>query len=50
MQTPEGKPIALFSELLDALLWRRPISADYYGDFVRIVSGQLAAGDNSFIA
>ena len=27
-----------------------PISADYYGDFVRIVSQRLAAGDNSFIA
>ena len=27
-----------------------PISADYYGDFVRIVSKRLADGDPSFIA
>ena len=50
VQTPEGKPIALLANYSMHYFGAEPISADYYGDFVRIVSQRLAAGDNSFIA
>jgi hypothetical protein len=50
VQTPEGKPIALLANYSMHYFGAEPISADYYGDFVRLVSQQLAPGDDSFIA
>jgi hypothetical protein len=50
VQTPDGKPIALLANYSMHYFGAEPISADYYGDFVRIVSQRLAVGDNSFIA
>jgi len=50
VQTPEGQPIALLANYSMHYFGAEPISADYYGDFVRIVSQRLAAGDDSFIA
>ncbi|MHB8969945.1 MAG: LamG-like jellyroll fold domain-containing protein [Pirellulaceae bacterium] len=50
VQTPEGKPIALLANYSMHYFGAEPISADYYGDFVRLVSRRLAADDHSFIA
>jgi len=50
VQSPDGKPIALLANYSMHYFGAEPISADYYGDFVRVVSERLAAGDDSFIA
>ncbi len=50
VQTPEGEPIALLANYSMHYFGAEPISADYYGDFVRNVSQRLAADDTSFIA
>lgn len=50
VQTPEGKPIALLANYSMHYFGAEPISADYYGDFARIISERLATGDDSFIA
>ena len=46
VQTPDGRPIALLANYSMHYFGADPISADYYGDFVRIVSQRLAAGDD----
>ena len=50
VQTLEGKPMALVANYSMHYFGSRPISADYFGDFARIVSDTLAAGDESFVA
>jgi len=50
VQGLDGKPIALLANYSMHYFGASPISADYYGDFVRIVSKALADGDDSFIA
>lgn len=50
VQSPDGRPIALLANYSMHYFGASPISADYYGDFARIVSQRLAAGDDSFVA
>lgn len=50
VQDLDGKPVALLANYSMHYFGAGPISADYYGDFVRIVSQRLADGDPSFIA
>ncbi|MBN2295912.1 MAG: hypothetical protein JXM70_26005, partial [Pirellulales bacterium] len=50
VQTTEGKPMALLANYSMHYFGAKPISADYYGDFSRIISKTLAEGDESFIA
>lgn len=50
VQGLDGKPIALLANYSMHYFGAKPISADYYGDFVRIISKRLADGDESFIA
>lgn len=50
VQSPDGNPLALLANYSMHYFGAEPISADYYGDFVRIVSQRLAAGDDSFVA
>jgi len=50
VQSPEGRPIALLANYSMHYFGAPPISADYYGDFVRIVSQRLAPDDDSFLA
>ena len=50
VQSLDGKPMALVANYSMHYFGARPISADYYGDFVRVVSEKLAGGDDSFVA
>ncbi len=50
VQTADGKPMALLANYSMHYFGASPISADYYGDFARIISKTLADGDDSFIA
>lgn len=50
VQGLDGKPMALLANYSMHYFGAPPVSADYYGDFVRIVSKRLAEGDASFIA
>ena len=50
VQGLDDKPLALLANYSMHYFGAAPISADYYGDFVRIVSERLADGDRSFIA
>lgn len=50
VQTPDGKPMALLANYGMHYFGASPISADYYGDFVRIISQRLADGDEPFVA
>jgi len=50
VQGLDGKPMALLANYSMHYFGAAPISADYYGDFVRIVSKRLADGDPSFVA
>ncbi|MDY0165846.1 MAG: hypothetical protein RBS80_04835 [Thermoguttaceae bacterium] len=50
VQSLDGKPMALLANYSMHYFGGSPISADYYGDFVRIVSERLADGDDSFVA
>ncbi len=50
VQGPDGRPMALLANYSMHYFGAEPISADYYGDFARIVSQRLAAGDDSLIA
>jgi len=50
VQSLDGRPIALLANYSMHYFGAEPISADYFGDVVRVVSQRLAAGDESFIA
>jgi hypothetical protein len=50
VQTADGKPMALLANYSMHYFGASPISADYNGDFARIISKTLADGDESFIA
>jgi len=50
VQTADGKPMALLANYSMHYFGAKPISADYYGDFAKIVSETLAEGDESFVA
>lgn len=50
VQTREGKPLALLANYSMHYFGAPAISADYYGDFARIVAQRLAGGEDSFIA
>ena len=50
VQTADGKPMALLANYSMHYFGAAAISADYYGDFARIISQTLADGDESFIA
>ncbi len=50
VQGLDGTPMALLANYSMHYFGAGPISADYYGDFVRIVSKRLADGDDSFVA
>lgn len=50
VQTREGKPLALLANYSMHYFGAPSISADYYGDFARIVAKRLAGGEESFIA
>ncbi len=50
VQSLDGKPMALVANYSMHYFGAGAISADYYGDFSRIVSQQLADGDESFVA
>jgi len=50
VQTADGKPMALLANYSMHYFGGSPISADYNGDFARIISKTLADGDESFIA
>jgi len=50
VQGLDGRPLALLANYSMHYFGAEPISADYYGDFVRIVSQRLAGNDDSFIA
>lgn len=50
VQSPDGRPIAVVANYSMHYFGAEPISADYYGDFVRILSQRLAPGDDSFVA
>jgi len=50
VQGLDGNPMALLANYSMHYFGSAPISADYYGDFVRIVSQRLADGDGQFIA
>ncbi len=50
VQTADGRPMALLANYSMHYFGAGPISADYYGDFSRIIGKTLADGDESFIA
>ena len=50
VQTADGRPMALLANYSMHYFGAGPISADYYGDFARIIAKTLADGDESFIA
>ncbi len=50
VQTADGKPMAMLANYSMHYFGAKPISADYYGDFSRIISKALGQGDESFIA
>ena len=50
VQDSDGRPIALLANYSMHYFGAPPISADYFGDFARIVSERLAADDGAFIA
>ncbi len=50
VQDLDGKPMALLANYSMHYFGARPISADYYGDFARILAKTLADGDESFVA
>jgi len=50
VQHLDGTPMALLANYSMHYFGAGPISADYYGDFVRIVSKRLAEGAPSFVA
>ncbi len=50
VQTAGGKPMALLANYSMHYFGANPISADYFGDFARIVADRLAEGDPSFVA
>ncbi len=50
LQSPDGKPLALLANYSMHYFGAAPVSADYYGDFVRTIAQKLAPSDNSFIA
>ncbi len=48
--SPEGRPIGLLANYSMHYFGSPAVSADYFGDFVRIVSEEIAGGDESFVA
>jgi hypothetical protein len=50
VQGLDGKPMALLANYSMHYFGASPISADYYGDFSRLIARRLAEGDESFIA
>ncbi len=50
VESLEGKPMALLANYSMHYFGASAISADYYGDFARIISQRLADGDPSFVA
>ena len=50
VRSPAGKPIALLANYSMHYFGTAAISADYFGDFVRLVSQAIAPGDDSFVA
>jgi hypothetical protein len=50
VRTPAGKPIGVLANYSMHYFGAPPISADYFGDFVRILSAKVAPDDESFVA
>ena len=46
----DGKPIGILANYSMHYFGSQAISADYFGDFVRIISTKIAADDESFVA
>ena len=49
-RSPDGKPIGMLANYSMHYFGASAVSADYFGDFVRIISEKLAPGDDSFVA
>ncbi len=50
VRTPDGKPIGILANYSMHYFGGGAVSADYFGDFARIVSKQVAGDDESFVA
>ncbi|MBN2476629.1 MAG: hypothetical protein JXB62_18610 [Pirellulales bacterium] len=50
VRSPDGKPMGLLANYSMHYFGASPISADYFGDFVRGLSQSIAPGDGSFVA
>jgi hypothetical protein len=50
VRTREGQPIAVLANYAMHYFGTAPISADYFGVFTRILTEQIAGGDESFVA
>jgi len=50
VRSPDAKPIGILANYSMHYFGAGPISADYFGDFVRIISKKVAPDDASFVA
>ncbi len=50
VRSPDGKPIGVLANYSMHYFGAPPISADYFGDFVRIFSAKVAPADEAFVA